>query len=745
MTNKKPKFLDRLANTLGYVKGIALSTIATYGGRAYPSSKSSDQLASYVSWVYASVKARSRDVAKLSLHLYKVTNRKTGEIVEITDHQVLSLLRSVNPFMSLKQLLENTQAYKDLTGEAFWYLQRANDKPSGPITQIWILRPDYMEIKTNSDGFISGYVYKVPGQGPINLEISQVIHHKTFNPINPYRGMSVVSAAAVTIDTDSYAEEYNKNFFRNSAVPDAILSTEQKLSDEQVKRMRSQWDATYGSTRNSHKVAILEGGLELTPFALSQKDMEFLAGQNFTRDKILAIFEVPKSRLGMTEGVSVSNAEATINIYLKYLVRPLMEEMKDVLSEFLLPLYPDAKDMFFQIDDPVPEDVNSEMTRLKGMFEIGAITPNEIRSEQGYDEIPGLDRFYLPTSVSPVSEDGTLESSDPNPTPKYITAPKVKGRVKKIVPPALRLKDKFRDELTKEISDAVINAVGATTPSISKKSADQEFKSSWPIEKKEAFWKAMISKTDKHEAEYKKLLVEIFKDQEKRTIALLDKTQKSIEKISTEDLNRVLISITEENKIAIDILLPLIKTILEENGEDTLDFLLDDNTAFDAQTEAVKTFLSKDALRGIKLMNKVTKAKLRQVLKQAVEDGIGPIATAELIKGVFKEATDVRALRIARTETLKAANRGTLEAYVQSGVVVGKEWFTALDEGVCQWCGPMHGKVQKVQDEFFFKGETYIGKNGGVLKLDFEGVPTPPLHPNCRCTLVPITLSGEKQ
>jgi len=112
--------------------------------------------------------------------------------------------------MTMRQLIEYTQAYKDLTGDAFWYLERAGTGDAGMITQIWLLRPDYVNIKTSADGFISGYEYVVPGNNPIALNTKQIIHHKEFNPKNPYRGLSVVRAAAVTIDSEVYAENYNK-------------------------------------------------------------------------------------------------------------------------------------------------------------------------------------------------------------------------------------------------------------------------------------------------------------------------------------------------------------------------------------------------------------------------------------------------------------------------------------------------------------------------------------------------------
>lgn len=749
-------FVDKLLVGWGYIKSasVALTTSAGFGYREYPSPRTTNMLEAYASWVFGCVKARARDTSRIEINLYKVVNRKTGEVQEVEEHDVLSLLRSVNPFMTFQQLIEYTQAYKDLTGEAFWYLQRLSGK-TGLITQIWLLRPDYMAVDTSVEGFVKSYVYTVPGITPVTFQPNEIIHHKEFNPVNPYRGMGVVKAAAVTIDTEVYAEEYNKKFFRNSAVPEIVLTTEQKLTDAQVVRMHAEWANKYGGTQNAHKTAILEGGLDIKSFSISQKDMEFLEGQGFSRDKILALFEVPKSRLGMTEGVTVSNAEATINIYLKYVVKPLMESVRDALNEFLLPQYKGTEDMYFDIEDPVPQDVKAVMEAQRARFAMGAMTPNEVREEAGLDQVDGLDSFYLPVNLATVGGDGQnpQDQQDQNPAEpvtdqsgKAVTYRKKDRTLRRKYVPDLRLIDKKAREVGEAAREDMRQSLKRELPQFSTKDAGSTpaglGNNKWSIESKEAFWKQVVDVSDHYEKVYQEKLVSYFSREEKEALERLEAVEKkeAVQKLSRGEIDSVLMSVTAENKIAADIFLPLVREIMEESGVDTLEFIGSD-VAFDAASAAAQEFMRADALKGIRVMNKVTKSKLRKMLSQAVEDGLGPIDTARKIREVFTEAKTVRALRVARTESLKAANRGALEAYKQSGVVAGKEWYTSKDEAVCQWCAPLHGRVVSTEADFFHQGETYIGKEGGKITFNLESVPTPPLHPNCRCTLLPVTIN----
>ncbi len=94
------------------------------------------------------------------------------------------------------------------------------------------------------------------------------------------------------------------------------------------------------------------------------------------------------------------------------------------------------------------------------------------------------------------------------------------------------------------------------------------------------------------------------------------------------------------------------------------------------------------------------------------------------------------AARVARTETIRAANAATEDSFRESKVVTGKQWFTALDERVDDECAALDGKIVDLDDDF----------------IQLEGVPSnyqdvgfPPIHPNCRCTLSPVTISRDSK
>lgn len=111
-------------------------------------------------------------------------------------------------------------------------------------------------------------------------------------------------------------------------------------------------------------------------------------------------------------------------------------------------------------------------------------------------------------------------------------------------------------------------------------------------------------------------------------------------------------------------------------------------------------------------------------------------------------AATLRADLIAVTEVARAQSVADVNAWSQSGVVEGTEWFTAEDEKVCKFCGPMNGRVIGLEETFYSKGDVQVesGKNrkgettNYTYKHDYDDALGAPLHPRGRYTLLPVRI-----
>ena len=78
-----------------------------------------------------------------------------------------------------------------------------------------------------------------------------------------------------------------------------------------------------------------------------------------------------------------------------------------------------------------------------------------------------------------------------------------------------------------------------------------------------------------------------------------------------------------------------------------------------------------------------------------------------------------QAERLVRTETNYAMNQGHLKGYADSGVVEKYEFLAAIDSRTSKLCKKQNGKVYKLS-------EATVGVN------------YPPVHCNCRSTVIPV-------
>lgn len=136
-----------------------------------------------------------------------------------------------------------------------------------------------------------------------------------------------------------------------------------------------------------------------------------------------------------------------------------------------------------------------------------------------------------------------------------------------------------------------------------------------------------------------------------------------------------------------------------------------------------------------------TADKVSKIFKNAEDNGISISQLKSEINNVFTDLTENRLETIVRTETIKLGTYAQEQARKQSGVVETKQRYTAIDDRVCPFCNEMHGKEITLGGNFFDKGDTLsvVDRDGKLqsVNLNYESIKGPPIHPKCRCTLIP--------
>ena len=75
------------------------------------------------------------------------------------------------------------------------------------------------------------------------------------------------------------AEVRQASFFSNGARPSGILTHPNTVKDP--KKLRDSWNAAYGGSNNSGRVAVLEENMSYTPISMPNSEAQFLETRKF--------------------------------------------------------------------------------------------------------------------------------------------------------------------------------------------------------------------------------------------------------------------------------------------------------------------------------------------------------------------------------------------------------------------------------------------------------------------------------
>ena len=357
-----------------------------------------------------------------------------------------------------------------------------------------------------------------------------------------------------------------------------------------------------------------------------------------------------------------------------YVIKPRLTRLREKLNEQLLPMFGD-KSLELDFEDPVPENRELNMKEAEIGVKAGYLTVNEGRELTGFDPVASGDVFLIPLNITPITA-------------------KRNGTVQKLT--AGSADDLLPGWYGKEIS----------------LKTDEE---------KAEFWRRFVADIERQEEPLRRVVVKLFKAQEQD---VLIKLREVMAGNALAIPNSVLFESAEWNKRFLDELLPELKEIMGFAIQNARDLVAPENPNTDLRRDvkqaemvdgAALIWLSDHAATLVTGVNEVTREALRLQLTEGFNEGEGVEKIGRRIRAVMGDATRRRGLLIARTEVIAASAQGAIEGYKEAGLVQ-MEFFAALDDRVDPDCEALHGTL-------FSPDEAQ-----GVI----------PVHPGCRCVLVPV-------
>lgn len=317
-----------------------------------------------VGTLFSIVELISESMGAIEWKLYRKSDGR-GKISgddrrEVLDHSALTVWNKPNNFYTGQQFRETLQQHIELSGENCFFPVLDERMPQlGPI-ELWPVRPDRITPIPSRKEFIAGYEYRGVDGETVPFKTNEVLRMLKPDPIDPYRGMSVVQALMADLESTKYAAQWNRNFFLNSAQPGGIIEVPERLSEPQFDELVSRWNEQHRGVSRAHRVAFLEQG-KWVDNSYSMKDMQFVQMREISRDVVMEGFRIHKHMLGISDDVNRANAVAADYTFAKRLIVPRANKWRDLLNTQYLPLFgTSTKGLEFDYSSPVGESEEEE-------------------------------------------------------------------------------------------------------------------------------------------------------------------------------------------------------------------------------------------------------------------------------------------------------------------------------------------------------------------------------------------------
>jgi HK97 family phage portal protein len=367
-----------------------------------------------LSTVFACVRLIAGGVSMLPLKVYKRLD--DGEEVS-RSHPLYNKLRyRPNPMMTAASFRWAMQAHMLLWGSAYAEIER--NQANQPLN-LWPIHPS--KVRVVVDG--STKVYMVRGaDGTEKPHPPDSILHLMLHTLDGYTGMSVLQYARQSMGLGLAAEEFGARFFGGGSRLSGVLKHPAALSDGASARLRASWEQIHGGLANSHKVAILEEGMDFAAMSVPPNDAQFLETREFQVEEIARWFGVPPHLVGHTSKSTSwgSGIEAQNIGFLQYSLDPWLNVWEETLA---WELFGDRSDHFCQFERKglLRADVASRYQAYAVGREKGWLSGNDIRRLEGMNPASGLDVYLVPRNMAPA--DRLNELIDAEVAPKPAPAP----------------------------------------------------------------------------------------------------------------------------------------------------------------------------------------------------------------------------------------------------------------------------------------------------------------------------------
>ena len=400
-TAPKPSFLSKVVDTVrAYTIGPLTSRspeLAKYfdgGGSSLAGVSVTEHTALRNSAVWAAVGLISDDVSSLPLMLYK--RLENGGKQKFDTHPLYRLLHDEpNPEMSSMVFRRTMQAHVLIWGNGYAEIER--DGVGRPV-YLWPLEPERVRHDRDRAGNVIYRVMSASG-GEAIIPAADMLH-LVGRSHDGSVGSSLVQHARESIGLALAAEQFGSTFFGNGATFGGVISFKGPKPPEMSENgYKESLEARHQGVKRAHKLLALYNDAQYKETGVEPNSAQFLETRQFQILEVCRWFKLPPHKLAHLSDATFSNVEQQNVDYFVSAIRPWLVLWEQELTRKLVrPLERSIQAIEHSVEGFLRGDSAARAAFYRALFDLGAITPNEIRAYENMNPLPGGDLSFVPAN-----------------------------------------------------------------------------------------------------------------------------------------------------------------------------------------------------------------------------------------------------------------------------------------------------------------------------------------------------------
>jgi len=348
---------------------------------------------------YRCLEILSGTVASMPLRLYR---RNSNGVFVIDTESSLSQVLEYNDQgrMSGYELSLNAVVNMCNTGNAYIMPFRKR----GEVDRLVLLSPTSVNYDTYTDTYlVSDTINRIFGR----FEAWEIIHIRNKSVDGGYRGLSTIQFAARALGIAQAADMETLRNLTESTARGFVTggSNTTGFGALQEAQLKSVGDKITSELESGKRVISLPEGTDFKQMSISPKDLELISSRELSVYDVCRFYGVHPDMAFVTNGGNYKASEIAQANFLTQTLKPILRKFEAAFNKtLLLASQRNRYRIRFDITDLMSADPESMAKYYTSLYQIGALSTNEIRAKVNLDKIDGGDEHFVSTNLQPIKE-----------------------------------------------------------------------------------------------------------------------------------------------------------------------------------------------------------------------------------------------------------------------------------------------------------------------------------------------------